>query len=107
MLSKQRVCPSAFLGTHALLNSEVLTRCTSVHHVRNRGFLLHSYAVLLVDMALCSDKLENYKKQQSKCSLLVNTFCMVLLKEDILGAEEEEGENKDRREALNLLSSDL
>ena len=78
-----------------------------MHRVRNRGFILHAYAVLLVDMAMHSDKFKSYKEQQSKRSLLVNACCTVLLKEDMLEVEEEEGKNKGRRETLNLLSSDL
>lgn len=53
----------------------VLAGCTLVHRVRNREFLLHAYAVLLVDMAMHSEKIESYKEQQSKHSLLVNACC--------------------------------
>lgn len=76
--------------------------------VRSRSFLLHAYAVLLVDMAMRSDKFESYKERQSKRYVLVNACCMVLSKEGIPEVvEEEEGENKGRRETLNLLSSEL
>lgn len=68
---------------------------------------MRAYAVLLADMAMHSGKFESYKGQQSKRSLLVNACCMVLLKEDILEVVEEEGENKGRKETLNLLSSEL
>lgn len=67
----------------------VLPGCTLVDCVRNRGFLLHAYAVLLVDMAMDSDKFGSCKEQQSKPFLLVNASCMVLLKEDILEVGEE------------------